>query len=172
MSNCIRRRLLGPAQTAPRLLRAVFLGTALAFLISLFRPLFKPAAELARPYLLPLPPHTVAQATAAALSLLAIALLLRLPLKVWRSVELGLIPVTSWVWAASVAAFWLAYELHQAVLAWTALVFAGLVSIAADLTSRIPRKPRRCRPRFSSPICPFLRAVRTCSAAARWLRIW
>lgn len=141
MLDRIWRRLPNLTPRALGLLRAVAAGTTLAFLTSLFRPLFKPAAELLKPYLLPLPSHTLAQALVALLSLVVIALLLKLPLKAWRSLELGLIPLQDWVWVPSVAAFWIAYELQHALLAWGSLAFAGLLTAAVGLIGRGSPKP-------------------------------
>jgi hypothetical protein len=98
---------------AARLLSAVAAGTILGFVISFCRPLIGKARDILKPYLLPLPPHALAQTLLAALLLLVLCFLGRLPAKGWRSLKVRLIPLQDWVWVPSVATFWVAYDLHR-----------------------------------------------------------
>jgi hypothetical protein len=121
-------------QSVVALFRAIAIGTVLAFFLSLSRPMIEPTRDLLGPYLtLPRPIHWKTQALIVLLLLLLIALFKKLPWRIWRSLKLGLIPLQSWLWALSVAIFWLALESHRARLAWSSLAFAGLLTGASLL---------------------------------------
>jgi hypothetical protein len=135
-SDWIRRRLGKLRLAALRLLWYVATGTALASLLSLCYPLIRSAGkDLIDAYLdLPTPPHAIWRVLAMLGSLLLIALLARLPSRIWRSLRLGLISL-DWIWMPAVALSWLAYEKHYAQLAWGSLAVAALVTFAAILAS-------------------------------------
>jgi hypothetical protein len=122
-------------------------GTVVAFLISLFRPLVKPAGERVEPYLklLRLPTHALTQSCLVLLSLLLIALLSKLPKRISRSWKLGLIPFPDWLLVSSVVIFWVALESGYAALAWGSIGFMVLMTAADVLialsSAKVDRSP-------------------------------
>ena len=143
--NRIWRRNLNNRSSVVRFCLSVVAGTAVAFVISL---LFLPFVRIVAPYVRsPLPPHIFAQALVLVLSLVLIAIFQKLPGKVWRSLKLGLVPLSSWVWLLSVAAFWIAYGNHRIRVAWGSVALAALVTVTSYLVSR--RSPSNADPRRS-----------------------
>jgi hypothetical protein len=120
-----------------RLFRAVAAGTSVALLISLFRPFLKSAGHAVELYVkLRLPTYALTQACLVLLFLLLVALLKKLPWKIWRSLKLGLIPFHDWIWLVSVVFFWLALELRHTLLAWGSMGLAVLLTAAGWLIIR------------------------------------
>jgi hypothetical protein len=132
---------------ALRILSALATGTLLAFLISLFRPLIRPAGELLKPYMLPIPPHALEQTLLVLFLMLVAAFLRNLPMRVWRSLKVGLIPLADWAWMPAVTVFWIAYDLHHCLVAWGSLALAGLLTLTADEVGPGATKHREERPR-------------------------
>ena len=120
-------------------LAALVLGTACAFLVSLLLPLM---TSPLRAYLLyPYPAHSFLQAIITILSLVAIAILVGLPHKIWRSLKLRVMPVSSCVWGLGIAAAWISAERSFYSIAEVAILSSLLISIGVYLISK-PHKDK------------------------------
>lgn len=125
-----RRNREGLTSGVVRFCLTVMAGTAIGFVGSLVHvrlsQLFGQYSKLS------LPRQSLSQAIAFFASLVLIALLKRLPQKVWRSMRLGLVPISSWVWVLSVAVFWIEYD-DLRPIAWASIGFGVLVTVTSQL---------------------------------------
>ncbi len=122
---------------------AVAAGSALAFFISLSRPYILSVRNLVEPYFkINLPTWALWRACVVLFCLTLIAVLRQLPQKIWRSLRLGLVPFQGWLWALSVAVFWLALESCHAPLAWGSIGLALLLTAVGGLVARGSAKNR------------------------------
>jgi hypothetical protein len=97
------------------------------------------------------------QAFAVLFSLLLIAFLTKLPSKVWRSLGLGLIPISSWVWVLSVAAAWVAYENGHIRVSGGSIALAVVVTVGTSLINRRPASiTTLSAPGLSEPDLPVI----------------
>jgi hypothetical protein len=148
-------RIPGVRRQALRLVVAAVVGTALAFLVLLLLPFERTVGHALEPVLkLTLPAHAAFQAVVVLALLIAIALLTKLPLKLRRSLQLGLITWLDWILVPAVALSWIAYELHRPLLALGTLAFAVLVIAATHLIDHGPKPPEQARPPILEPDLP------------------
>jgi len=114
---------------------AVAIGTLVGFLSSVLLPSLEQLFATYSHFLLA--PHTLLRAGVVLLCLILIAVLNGFPQKLWRSLELGLVPVSPWVWAFSVAILWVAYDKRSRTLASASVVAAALLNGATYAINKV-----------------------------------
>lgn len=124
---------------------AVAGGTTLGFLISISGPLINAAKVVAQPYQLPLPEHSVSEGLLILFSVIAIAIMLKVPGKLWFSLKLGLIPLQNWILFSAAAVFWIANDWHHRRVAWGTIAVAALSVGVLGAIARQTRKEDRGR---------------------------
>ena len=131
-------------ENAARWLTAVVAGTALAFLLWFLFPLAVPDEQILQAYIKQsLPPHAIAMAFIIGIAVIA-AIILTLRVRIWQSLQLGLIRLPFWFWICAVAGFWLLVESHHDDFALGTVVGAVVLSLLIRACARqIADTPRQ-----------------------------
>jgi hypothetical protein len=116
--------------------QAIIIGTSLAFLTSLLRPLLEPKLLSLGSYFDALrPPHALLEALVL-IVMLTIIFFVAIAGRFWRSIKSGLIPSLFWAWVLLTAVFWVMLDLRHPRTAAGGAGTAGLLILGAWVARR------------------------------------